>query len=135
MVLGPYPNIEAIATEGLARDFTELANADAGRWRTGSYFPPNIYDLEYFAGCFFVDGASDRAQTYGLLDVDTFARTPGAAVDLAKRIEQWFLAGRVRVTGHGQIDTAEVVNAPRLLPYPETRVTRYSASYRISARR
>lgn len=83
-----------------------------------------------------VGGGSDRLNDYPTVDVDVFHDTAVNGESLAELVRQLLTTpGLPAVPLRGLLDRVEVVTGPQELPWADTRVRRFGATYRITARR
>jgi len=81
-----------------------------------------------------IGGSDDRISDHPRVDVETFGLTRATARPLAETIRQRMLSGGHR-TAYGVIDRATTEVGPQEIPYDDPDVRRWSATYRLTARR
>ena len=74
---------------------------------------------------------SARIQDSAVVDVNAYQASDEDASELARRVEALLLAARGVTTGGAVVRGVESVTRPRWLPYPDTAVMLYGATYTI----
>lgn len=81
-----------------------------------------------------IGGSDDRISDHPRVDIETFAATRADAKSLAETIRQRLISGGHR-TAHGVIDHVATEVVPQEIPYDDPAIRRWSATYRLTARR
>lgn len=100
----------------------------------GTETPPDFTGLLPFLRVNRFGGTDDRVTDTASVSVDVFAATRRDAQPLAEQVRQLLLAGPHIVDGY-VLDHVSTVSAPAEAPWENTSVRRWSATYRVSARR
>lgn len=105
--------------------------------RVGAETPANLEQVLPFIRVRRVGGASGQVDDRAVIDLDVFAADTTTGEPLAENVRQYLSqAGSLPAVNRAVIDRVEVISAPQELPWGDgTRVRRYGATYRITARR
>ena len=125
--MGSFPDTE----RALAHLLADLAG---GLDHVGTETPANLGDRLPYIRVRRFGGTDDGLTDLAIVDIDSFADTRTASVDLAEAIRDRLLAGPHHVTG-AVIDRVVTSTAPREIPWSGDAVRRWAATYRAAARR
>lgn len=101
---------------------------------TGIVTPADLQDRLPFHRVQRFGGADDVITDTAALSVDTFAADAATGRERAEQVRQRLLSGP-HATAHGVIDLAETTSAPVEVPWDGAPVRRWTATYRLQARR
>lgn len=121
-----YPDIE--------RQVAEWAKARFGV-QGGSQTPSDLELRLPFVRVSKLGGSRDDVTDHPTVDIDVFASSRDAALALAEDIDT-ALKPRTRLTPGGAIiDSVGTRVSPRLLPWDNSKIRRYGATYTLGLRR
>lgn len=104
--------------------------------RIGSDTPPMLDTQLPFIRVRRVGGGSNHVHDISTVDVEVFHDTAVNGESLAELVRQYLTTpGLPAVPLRGVIDRVEVQTGPQELPWADTRVRRFGATYRITCRR
>jgi hypothetical protein len=130
MTVRRFPNVPRL----LASLLTTAAIVPAGR--VGTETPATLDTQLPFIRVRRVGGNSDQVNDYPTVDVDVFHSTAVNGESLAELVRQYLTTpGLPAVPLRGVIDRVECMTGPQELPWADTRVRRFGATYRITCRR
>jgi hypothetical protein len=130
MSIRRFPNMPRL----LAALLTEGGLISAGH--VGTETPATLDTQLPFIRVRRVGGNSDQVNDYPTVDVEVFHSTAVNGESLAELVRQYLTTpGLPAVPLRGVIDRVEVLTGPQELPWADTRVRRYGATYRITCRR
>jgi hypothetical protein len=131
MSIRRFPNMPRL----LAALLTNAGLIAAGR--IGTETPATLDTQLPFIRVRRVGGNSDQVNDYPTVDVEVFHNSAVNGESLAELVRQYLTAPGLPagVTARGVIDRVEVLNGPQELPWADTRVRRFGATYRITCRR
>lgn len=119
-----FPDIEA----ALVTLLEDLATTDTAT-------PANLQTAMPFIRVTRFGGADDRFTDSAAVNIDTFAATRADSLALAQTILQRLISGP-QVVGTTTLDYTTTATAPNEVPWSDDQtIRRFSASYRLSARR
>ncbi len=121
--LPPFLDVET----ALVELFSDLAT-------TGTVTPPSLLTSLPFVRVTRIGGLDTRLFDTARVDVDSFGATRAVSYDLAEACRQRLLS-YPQVTAAGVIDLVVTNAGPHEVPWGDTNVRRFTASYSISARR
>lgn len=133
-ILAPFPDTE----EALALLIEQWRDADSlPALEVGGDLPVDLASGSYV----FLErigGSRTRLNDYPTVDVEVFAPGRAAARSLSESIDALILGYPHGVTVGSEkvvIDAAASLRTPTLLPWEDSRVKRYGATYQLSVRR
>jgi hypothetical protein len=101
----------------------------------GSSTPLDLESRLIFVRVSRLGGGADLLTDYPQFDVDVFGPSRDAAFNVAGWIQE-NLVPRTRLTPGGAIiDSVRTNTSPRLLPWDNTKIKRFSATYALGLRR
>jgi hypothetical protein len=125
-----FPNMPRL----IAALLTNAALVAAGR--VGTETPASFTNMLPFVRVRRVGGGSDLVNDYCTLDLEVFHDSALNAESLAELIRQYLSTpGLPAVAMRGVIDRVEVITGPQELPWADTAIRRFGATYRVTARR
>lgn len=143
-ILTAFPDAEAALCDLLVggEDSVDYGAGDFGTGQfggagitlnVGTVTPPNLLEVLQFARVHVFTGADDRFTDTSRATIDNFALTRADAKETAEQIRQLFTQGPVLINGI-VLDSITTDTKPVEVPWsPDVR--RYTATYRIAARR
>ncbi len=104
--------------------------------RAGSQTPADLLANLPFIRINRVGGASDEVSDRPVIDVDVFHETSLQGQAFADEIRHFLTMTDLPVIyGYGAVDRIVCLTGPRELPWADTRVRRFGATYRVTTRR
>lgn len=126
---GPFPDIERTLVD-------LLVDLVAGCDNIGPKTPPGLEAVMPFIRVQRIGGADDGITDSPVVAIDTFAADRSTSLALAEAIRQRLLTGPHTVADRGTVDKTTTATAPSEVPWSTSQtVTRFAASYRVTARR
>jgi hypothetical protein len=124
--MGAFPDVaDIICDVAEARDDVAAA---------GTVVPADLQDQLVYVHVHCFGGTDDRITDYPRVDVHVFATTYVAARDVAQGLREQFMATPI-VNDLGIIDRVDTVTRPFESPWADPDIHRFTASYRMHARR
>lgn len=126
-MVAPFPDVKAAL---------RVLLADLGE--TGTFTPIDLRDRMPFLLVYRFAGADDRVTDTARVGIDVFTGTYTAGEFLAEQVRQRVIAAPHRIqtdTGVVVIDDAITDSAPVEVPYGDSAIRRWVASYRVTYRR
>ncbi|MET0701724.1 MAG: hypothetical protein ABWY93_18895 [Mycobacterium sp.] len=101
----------------------------------GSETPADLQSRLPYIRVLRVAGGSDLVNDYAQVDLEVFAATSLAGEQLAESIRQYLTLPAPPYTPRYLIDRIECLSGAAELPWADTRLRRYGATYRVVSRR
>lgn len=136
----PYQDVEVALLDWLDQYVAAsplvsgITTYDAAKRYVDTQTPSNLQDVLPFFRLSLVTGSDNGVTDYSVVDLDVFADSRDAAYALSEDIRSR-LTGRSHRIGTFRLDRVLTEEKPRRLPWEDTNIRRYGATYRVSARR